>query len=157
MQKGPFAALAAELPYYNMHHIFGIINVLNSVRTRHQIHLHHLYISPALIVQFRFGLTLVPSQGMVQMDCAIDDLNLTDVFAADPIQWFHNGSIRLQDSGRITIDDTIPDPLPSRVTSTLEIDNVEITDAGEYECRVLFNSPSLQLQESLVLKVAGMD
>ena len=102
---------------------------------------------------------MVPGEGMgtSQIDCIIANLDPTDVFTTDPIRWFHNDSIRVRDSGsRITVEDDIPDPRPSTLTSTLEINNVVITDAGEYECRVSFNTPSgMQLEGSVVLRVAG--
>ena len=101
---------------------------------------------------------MVPGEGMgtSRIDCIIADLDLTDVFTSDPIRWFHNDSIHVQDSSRITVDDDIPNPRPSTLTSTLVINDVVITDAGEYECRVSFNTPpGLQLEGRVVLRVAG--
>ena len=114
--------------------------------------------SPGLTVRFRDGIDLVPGEGIgtTRIDCIISNLDPTDVFTTDPIRWFHNDSIRVRDSARITVDDDAPDPRPSTLTSTLEINDVVITDAGEYECRVSFNTPpGLQLEGSVVLRVAG--
>ena len=103
---------------------------------------------------------MVPGEGVgtSRIDYIIADLDPTDVFTTDPIRWFHNDSIRVRDSGsRITVEDDIPNPRPSTLTSTLEINDVVITDAGEYECRVSFNTPSgLLLEGRVVLRVAGL-
>ena len=66
------------------------------------------------------------------------------------VSWRHNITRAVTSGGRISISTDI-----AAGRSTLEIDDVVASDAGEYTCRVNFQNPSLQRMESALLQIAS--
>ena len=70
--------------------------------------------------------------------------------SASSVQWRHNSTRSITSGGRYYIDTTT-----AQGNSELEIDSVVHSDAGEYTCRVQFQSPQDVRTGSATLQVAS--
>ncbi len=98
--------------------------------------------------------------GLARMKCIVENIPANAVLAF--ISWNHDGVIVAAD-GVIVVADADDDytitntVTASRIESDLTIRNIELDEAGTYECVVSFSTPvgDVDVQDSVIVNVEG--